>query len=69
MVVSAVEVKYIKVEILLIDNENYGFVRNHVKLRGFSKDTLLFGEFWLWAWRISWGLQTCIAERAKVPNG
>ena len=28
-------------------------VRNHVKLRGFSKDTLLFGGFWLWAWRIS----------------
>ena len=45
------------------------FVRNHVKLRGFSKDTLLFGGFWLWAWRISWGLQTCIAERSKVPNG
>ena len=44
-------------------------VRNHVKLRGFSKDTLLFGGFWLWAWRISWGLQTCIAERSKVPNG
>ena len=44
-------------------------VRNHVKLRGFSKDSLLFCGFWLWAWRISWGLQTCIAERSKVPNG
>ena len=52
--------------------EVYNFrvpVRNHVKLRGFSKDTLLFGGYWLWAWRISWGLQTCIAERSKVPNG
>lgn len=51
-------------------------VRNHVKLmhvvnsrRGFSKGTVLWGGCWLWAWQISWGLQTCIAERSKVPNG
>jgi hypothetical protein len=44
-------------------------VRNHVKLGVFSKDTLLCGGYWLWAWWISWGLQTCIAERLKVPNG
>ena len=51
-------------------------VRNHVKLihvvnsrRGFSKGTVLCGGYWLWAWQISWGLQTCIAERSKVPNG
>ena len=44
-------------------------VRNHIKLVVFSKDTLLCGGYWLWAWRIYWGLQTCIAERSKVPNG
>ena len=33
---------------------------------GFS---LLCGGYWLWACRISLGLQTCIAERSKVPNG
>ena len=50
-------------------NKNRSVVRNHVKLGVFSKDTLLFGGYWLWAWWISWGLQTCIAERSKVPNG
>ena len=51
-------------------------VRNHVKLlhvyksgRGFSKGTVLCGGYKLWAWQISWELQTCIAERSKVPNG
>ena len=37
----------------LVDTLTLSQVRNHVKLRGFSKDTLLFGGFWLWAWRIS----------------
>ena len=51
-------------------------VRNHAKLlhvyksrRGFSKGTVLCGGYKLWAWQISWALQTCIAERSKVPNG
>ena len=56
-------------------------VRNHVKLEirsfvmnlnsGFFslKGTVLCGEYWLWAWQISEGLQTCIAEKSKVPNG
>ena len=39
------------------------------KTRGFSKDTVLCGGYWLWAWQISGGLQTCIAKRSKVPNG
>ena len=42
---------------------------NCVKLGVFSKDTLLCGGYWLWAWQISSGLQICIAERSKVPNG
>ena len=47
---------------------NY-FVRNHVKLGVFSKGIILCGGCWLRAWQISGGLQTCIAERSKVPNG
>ena len=43
-------------------------MRNRVKLEVFSKDTLLCGGNWLWAWQISWGLQTCIAERSKLPK-
>ena len=43
-------------------------VRNHVKLGVFSKGTVLCGGCWLWAWQISGGLQTCIAERSKVTN-
>ena len=34
-----------------------------------SKGAVLCGGCWLWAWQISGGLQTCIAERSKVPNG
>ena len=34
-----------------------------------SKGTVLCGEYWLWAWHIYGGLQTCIARRSKVPNG
>ena len=30
--------------------------------------TILCGGYWLWVWQISGGLQTCIAERLKVPN-
>ena len=30
---------------------------------------MMYGGFWLWAWRISAGSQTGIAERSKVPNG
>ena len=44
-------------------------VRNHVKLGVFSKGTILCDGCWLWAWQISGGLQTCIAEISKVPNG
>ena len=44
-------------------------VRNRVKLGVFYKDTLLCGGYWLWAWQNSWGLQTCIAKKSKVPNG
>ena len=31
-------------------------VRNHVKLRGFSKDTLLFGGYWLMGLADLWGI-------------
>ena len=41
-------------------------MRNHVKQGFFSKDTLLCSGYWLWAWWISWRLQTCIAERSKA---
>ena len=44
-------------------------MRNHVKLGVFSKGTVLCGGCWLWAWQISGGLQTCIAERSNVLNG
>ena len=61
---------------ILVRNNFLNAVRNHVKLlhvcksrRGFSKGTVLCGGYYLWAWQISWALQTCIAERSKVPNG
>ena len=44
-------------------------VRNHVKLGVLSKGIVLCGGCWLWACQISGGLQNCIAERSKVPNG
>ena len=53
---------------ILFNNLNL-VVCNHVKLGGFSKGTVQGGGYWLWAWQISGGLQTCIAERWKVPNG
>ena len=34
-----------------------------------NQGTVLCGGNWLWAWQITWALQTCIAERSKVPNG
>ena len=40
-------------------------VRIHVKLGVFSKDTLLCSGYWLWALRIFWGLQTCIALHCR----
>ena len=65
-----------RVEDKVIVYKAFGAVRNHIKLihvvtsrRGFSKGTVLCGGYQLWAWQFSWGLQTCIAKRSKVPNG
>ena len=40
-----------------------------LKTRYFSKGTVLCGGYWLWARQMFGGLQTCITERLKVPNG
>ena len=34
-----------------------------------AKHTSLHGGCWLWACQITGGMQSCIAERSKVPNG
>ena len=44
-------------------------MRNHVKTRGLSKG--YHTVWWMLAMGLAdlWGLQICIAERSKVPNG
>ena len=42
---------------------------NFQQLGVFSKGTILYVGSWLWAWFISGGFQTCIAERTKVSKG
>ena len=53
----------------LVKLEICSFVMNFNSKGIFSKDTVLCDGYWLWAWQISGGLQTCIPIRSKVPDG
>ena len=54
-----------RTKIITSTESKQGGMHNHVKLGVFSKGTVLCGGCWLWAWLISGGLQTCIAESIK----
>ena len=64
-IVVSIEKRIHRKEFSLLHYKKESVVRNHVKLRGFSKDTLLFGGYWLWAWRISWNCRPALPKGRK----